>query len=128
MYQISKFLKHVEKDIFLEGCQPDSSFTTSYNQKFKDSTIDGLIKKVMDDLNITDPKNVLIDSCGELGRLDFQVYEDSEGCYASDSEIEQWKKGKIELFLCNYVCHVQKIESVICLAELVTDKNLYSTN
>ena len=43
----------------------------------------------------------------------FARTEDKNGCYASESEIEQWKKGEIKLYSAIYAVRISKVESIL---------------
>lgn len=49
---------------------------------------------------------MLLDDCGEIGRLDILVYEDAQGCRASTAETALWKQGKCRLWLATYTFRI----------------------
>lgn len=121
--------KFAELDIYADGCQPDRPSHDSGADYFEAETVDGLIAKLAEHVNQKDLSNVILDSCDERGRVDIQVYEDSDGYAADAHDLAQWKEGKKELWLACYTFHVERIETSddFTLADSVADKTIYSS-
>ena len=109
-YETDGFICHSEEDVFNKGCQPDTSKSWFSNQRFTDQTLSGLVQQLKDTFNpLGDNMDILLNSCEEDGRIDIQVLEDEDGCYARSSEIEKWKIGQKRLWLSTYSFQVEKV-------------------
>lgn len=110
-YQIEGFLKTSQKDTYENGCIGE--YQSDYIQcKITAFTLSELIKKCKEFTN-GDLSEELIES----SRLDFHVMENPDGCPASEYEFEQFKASRIDLYLCDYSCIVQKVENADLTAE-----------
>lgn len=127
-YKIKNFLKISDEDIFSSGCTLDNSSTTCIEYETRAEELDTLIKEVIDFLSMNDTADVLINSCGENGRIDFQVYETIRGKSATRRDMNLWKEGKLRLWLCTYSCNVTRIteETDFDLTENVKDISIYT--
>lgn len=110
-YRLTLSIKHSSQDIYKEGCLPDSDETTFLEHDFDAGSISACVAKAAKFLGITDKDNILINSCDEPGRIDFQVMEDSQGLPASERELKHWKTGDCKLWLCNYSAYIHKVVS-----------------
>ena len=114
MLQISHFLKSSDEDTYKDGCLLDSSQVTSFEMNFEAENQEDLITSVMDFIGIDSREDVLIDPCeDDASRIDFQVYEDSEGIPASKNDFDLWKQGKMRLWLCNYSTRVNSVSPFV---------------
>jgi hypothetical protein len=107
-YETGIGLKHVEQDIFNDGCQPDTAITFEANEAFVANSIEVLINEIKTQFDVTD-ESLLLDSCEEKGRIDVQTLETDDGIKASDRDIDSWKKGEKRLWMCTYSYNVQKV-------------------
>lgn len=114
MYIVNGLLKTIEEEIWETGCTRKYNFhQIDYN--FSHEFIDGLVNELK---TFTGSEDYELDSCEEKGRIDFQVYEDENGCPASEKYILEWKAGNKRLWLCTYTAYILKCE-VISLKELL---------
>lgn len=127
-YEIKNFLKISDEDIFSSGCTLDNSSQRFIEFEVIEDSLDKLIKNVMDFLSIRNAEDVLINSCGENGRIDFQVYETMRGKSATGRDMNLWKEGKLRLWLCTYSCNVTRIteETNFDLTTHLNDITLYT--
>ena len=127
-YQITDFYKFSEIDNYENGCDPDSTQQVSIDYLIQSQDINDLIDKAMSFVGVSDFQNVLLNSCGENGRLDIQVYETEIGEAATQWNIEQWEKGNLTLYHCTYSAQVSLIteNDNIDLLSLVNDKSKYA--
>ena len=107
MYTIGTILKHSELDLYAEGCQPETSQSTSFELNIKKLTLEGVLKELQSYLGESYQINPIGD---ELNRIDFQRMEDEEGLEATKGEIELWEEGKIKLWLVDYTVYIYKLE------------------
>lgn len=59
---------------------------------------------IVDLLNYFDaqPDALLINACGEAGRIDLQRMENAEGSPASSADLQNWRDGKLDLWSAIY--------------------------
>ena len=98
-----------EVDVHEEGCTPGTDICNTGSDRFKADSIEGLISKLMEFAGAGDAGAVLRDSCDEEGRVDIQVYETATGP-ASDHDVDEWKAGRITLWLVTYTFQVEEVE------------------
>jgi hypothetical protein len=107
MYRVSTILKHAEKDNYKEGCDPSTSQLMDFELNIKRPTLDALFKE----LKIYLGEYFQIDPCGDAAdRVDFTRTENERGEEPTESELEQWKKGNLDLWLVDYTCYIEKTE------------------
>lgn len=110
MYEINGWIKFAEKDDWEEGCDPDTRFSFSGDDRFSADTIDDLLKEVRDFLGVPDDYAFDLDPIDEgEGRADISFLENAGGCHASERDIEQWKKGECDLWAACYTFHVEEV-------------------
>jgi hypothetical protein len=109
MYEINGYTKFGERDVYGDGCQLDGGFSFSDSCDFKDDTLKGLLEQVwfFTDGNMDCTE---LDACDEPGRIDVQIMEDSDGIKATNSQLEQWRQGEIELYSVTYIFDVSFVE------------------
>ena len=127
-YKIKNFIRVSDEDIYSSGCTLDNSSAAWVEYEGREEKLDNLIKGVIDFLSIHNAECVLINSCGENGRIDFQVYETMRGKSATRRDMNLWKEGKLRLWLCTYSCNVTRIteETDFDLTENVKDISIYT--
>lgn len=108
-YKAENLFKFAEEDIFSEGCIPETSFSIPLDMEFTGVTAQEVITKIQSFLCIMDESAILLDSCEEPGRVDFQVCEDVDGVPANDYDIQQWKEGRMRLYHCTYTAYISHI-------------------
>lgn len=86
----------------------DQGIIGDYNSHFIDysfnaETIEELINKLIE---FTGHDDVCLNAYGEIGRIAIQGMEDSHGCKASPSELDEWKKGNMKLWAVTYSFNV----------------------
>lgn len=110
LYEANGWLKIAEKDNYNDGCNTDSSIHNEGGDRFCAGTLKDLISQLMQFAGTDDYESVLLDSCGEDGRVDIQIMENDEGMTPSKSEMEQFKVGKRDLWLSGYIFHVEVVD------------------
>lgn len=124
IYETRGWVKTAEEDIYDDGCQPDSARSTSGSDVFTGETQRELIDKLMEFADVGRKyENVLINSCGEMGRIDIQSLETTYGNPASDFEIDEWKKGRVRLWDVTYLFRVEYVAREIALIEKDPERN-----
>lgn len=108
MFIANGYLKFREEDVWEDGCQPDTAETSFETEVFKGSTLEGLINKLRTEFEIESKEDVLLDSCGDKGRLDIQRMEDCDGNIASLRQIDRWKRGNQQLWACTYIFNIEE--------------------
>jgi hypothetical protein len=125
-YQITGFTKFAEIDVFQDGCQPESGQSHYFDSLIQNTDIDSLIETAMGLLGVEDKKNVILNACEDIGRIDLMAYERDSGLSASESDMAQWRDGKLQLWSVIYTAHITQImESDIDLTGLVSNPENY---
>lgn len=114
MYMIKGIHKFAELDNWEHGCD-GKGYDDYIDYTLQSETIGGILQELVD---FCDSNDWELDAWEEIGRVDVQVYEDNGGCKASERELEEWKQGKIDLWLCTYTAYIVKCEPVNLLEEL----------
>jgi len=60
-----------------------------------------LLQELLDFTN-AEKDAVLLNSCGDLGRVDIQTTEKANGKRASGKDFEKFQLGEIDLYACTY--------------------------
>lgn len=108
-YEVKGFLKHFEEDSFSEGCLPHTGGMTSDSTlHWAAADIPGLIEQLRV-FTGADKEGVLLDSCGEAGRVDCLLLEDAEGTPASQSQVDRWKQGDLKLYAVTYSFNIERV-------------------
>lgn len=95
MYEVRGWVKFTEEDDWEKGCLPETGHTFGGEDTFTHGTEAGLIEKLMAFAGTDDKSAVLINACGEDGRIDICTTETTYGFGLSKFQLEQWKRGEI---------------------------------
>lgn len=109
-YQTQGWMKFYEEDTYKDGCIGTGS-SNSGNEVFTANTIGGLLDKLRCFTNCVSNRDILLDSCEEIGRVDIQTMEDDNGNTITPHQYAQWKQNKCRLWACTYTFHVELIHS-----------------
>ena len=115
MYQVECFTKIAEKDDYLEGCDPETTFAVSFDIKFKDNSICNLISSILEHFEVKE-YSIISEDVIEFSRL-----ENNEGYVPSKSELERWKKGSGGIWNANYQCEIFEVSPVNVLMEITKE-------
>lgn len=118
-YQAEGWFKMAEEDIYEDGCQPNSGSVSDGKDIFKAETLDGLFKELLS-FTGAETKEMQLNSCDELGRVDICTMENDYGYSASKQQLAEWKDGKIQLWYCIYTFTVEKITAETVNLEEIT--------
>lgn len=108
MYIVDGCYKIAEKDSWENGIIGDCQ-DTHIDLIFKAHTLGALLADLKEFAGHDD---VLLNSCGDIGRIDIQGLEDEEGIVPSKKEMALWKEGKFTLYAVIYTFYVYKAELV----------------
>ncbi len=109
MLIIHGYVKMIEKDDWENGCDPDSTQTFFVDQfEISSSDEDGIIKAIKIEFDAEDG-GLLLNSCGEAGRVDVQLMEDEDGNKATKRDMDLFKLNQKQLWLATYTMYVQKV-------------------
>lgn len=109
--------KHVERDSWKNGCDPDSGrFTMMTRITVTASSVTELRKKLCDVYALPEDDGGWAfapapDDPGR-GRLIYSRHEDDEGSPPSESQREAWKRGETTLWLADFAFEVAAYEPV----------------
>lgn len=95
-YHIPTFCAFSEEDNYERGCEGGGS-SYVYDHSFDAASEEALIGFVCNHFDV-ERDAIELNACEEDGRIDIARMEDANGCNASQSEIESWKKGKTRLW------------------------------
>ena len=111
-YRTKGYLKLSEQDEYNNGCLPDTGL--KYFDSLHSLSNNTLIETLYDIRTFlgAEKEDVLINACGEDGRVDVFVLENYNGDRASSIELGQWRKGEIKLYHCTYSFTIENCESV----------------
>ncbi len=107
-YEVKGWLKFADEDVYSKGCIPGGSAFSGMD-RFESNTVEELLQELMDFCGQSNKENVLLNSCGEDGRIDIQGLEDGDGTIASAPEIVKWKRGKQRLWAVTYIFRVEYV-------------------
>ena len=110
MFEVNGWTKYAEEDVFAEGCVGRGASFGDNNMRFQGSTLQDLIKSLMEFTGVDHEDCVVLDACDEEGRIDIQLFETAEGNAASYSDIEKWRDGELRLWLVDYTFRVEQVE------------------
>ena len=108
-YESNGWFKMVEKEEYEYGCTGTAQGFAG-NERFSSDTLEGLIDKINAFVGNDDHQNILLDSGGEIGRVDIQVRETDDGYPAGKQDFTAWRAGEQELWLACYTFHCEKVE------------------
>lgn len=108
MLKTNGFLKMVEVDDFENGCDPDTAQQSYDDTRFIGANEQEIIEKIKDYYGVKD-NALILNSCGENGRIDIQRIENANGDSASTSEIKRWKMGELTLYAAYYSANVEEV-------------------
>lgn len=112
-----------QEDHFQNGCIGKTQMNGGH-ETFTGPTIEKLIEQIASFVDQDNFKNITLDACEEAGRLEISVYQCEDGSSASEDEVQQWREGKLRLWLADYSFNILSTEKVV-LSRNVTDKTLY---
>ena len=77
-YQVRGWMKFYEEDTYHSGCIGTGS-SNNGNDVFTGNTVPELLDKLRCFTNVVSNRDILLDSCDEVGRIDMQTMEDDNG-------------------------------------------------
>lgn len=113
MYEVIGFHKDAERDNWEMGCDPHSCVTYSDNMmRWTAETVPELLEQLAAFLGLSEAEARevrLLNSCDEVGRVDFQIIENDDGMHPTAAQLKAWKAGEIDLWLATYTFHVERV-------------------
>jgi hypothetical protein len=108
---VNGFQKFTEQDDYNEGCLPGTGSSAVIDYRIIEATIDAIRERVAAFIGC-EVKDLDLDACDEIGRIDAGRMENAEGDEASSWELDTFKTGESTLFYAVYTCYVEKCELV----------------
>lgn len=107
-YEIIGITKYAEEDSFERGCLPDTTACdTTVCFDIGRLGVQGESQKeaIEELIHHFGAFGATIEDCIEIDedQVSLAVMENSDGHYASESELEEWKEGKTRLWYCTYI-------------------------
>lgn len=109
MFEVDGWHKHGEKDHYQHGCDPDDYVSFGGNDRFSAPTIPDLLVKLRAFVGVDDDYEIELDACDDEGRVDIQVLETNDSYVATERQIEEWKRGELDLWCSTYTFVVQEV-------------------
>lgn len=106
-YESKGCLKIAELDHFVNGCHGKAQ-TMWIDVRASGETLDD-VKTAVRDFCMCGEDALEINACDEAGRIDAQVTENADGNPPSESELEQWKAGELELYAVTYSFQFEQV-------------------
>lgn len=100
MYECNGFLKMAQRDNFEKGCY-GASHDSWVDFPIKRKTLTEIIDVIIGVIGC-EREAITINACDEIGRIDAQVTENDQGLQPTSREWEQFKRGAIDLWMCDY--------------------------
>jgi len=109
MYESNGCIKFAEVDQWGDGCiDSPLNYSIFVNYQVKGETLKD-IKQAIADFTSCGIEGMDINSCDEIGRIDAQVMENTEGYPASEHELALWKEGNCTLFAVTYSFQFEEV-------------------
>lgn len=110
-YEVRGYTKHIEEDNYEYGCDPKTSRVYTTEIQFQADSVEKLLVQLAGHCGVAGDKDAItLNACDEVGRVDIQLLENSQGTTASKPELEAFKKGKCRLWLADYSFCIEKVE------------------
>lgn len=109
MFMCTSVEKRASVDDFETGCETHSRTILCDDCCIRSESLAGLLKAVGDRYGL-EIDDVWIGAI-EDGRLSFNQLECEDSSTPDDSEMAEWKLGKLKLYLCDYDFQVEKLVS-----------------
>jgi len=110
VYRADGFFKMSDEDIYSEGCIPNSGSCFSSHEVFRSHNLDSLLDTIARFVG-AERKDIEVNACDEVGRVDICMMENESGYPATQKEIELWKQGKTRLWDSIYSFQVYEYEA-----------------
>ena len=123
-YQITGIHAHIKVDDISKGLI--NLETKSENEYYHKLTISAksqskLLEKIKHHFEVdgVSKGNILLNSCGESGRIDVQRFENNSGELANAKQLEDFTEGRRTLNFATYTMHLEKVQSVTWSDDLI---------
>ena len=122
-YIIKGYIAHSEIDNWDQGCIGSAKTEWDDGLTLQSDSLRGLLDTLKAEFRAISDEDFLLDSCGEEGRLDLQVYQREPFKIGKPSEdtIAKWKAGGIDLWLTCYSFQVEKVITGFSIADEVQE-------
>lgn len=113
MYCINGVMKYVEQDDFDKGCIGNNS-ECSISINLRSATIEDLLKQFASFFGV-EVKDLSLDVCDEIGRIEAQLQENDDGNEPSQAQLHAWKQGEGRMWAATYTGYVYECKPVSVL-------------
>lgn len=110
-YQINNFRKFSEEDNWEEGCILNTGQSQDVSAYFRGETATDVIQQAAKFLGV-ETDDIEYNVYNEPGRVDFVTLEDKNGHSLTQSEFEQFKRGKFRAWYAIYSAFVETVTRV----------------
>lgn len=101
VYEVNGWVKLSEEDKWEEGCIPDTGGFTCGEDRWTAPTIRTLVSQLMEFCSVTDMDDLVIFE-DDPNQLHITVHENAYGSPLTDSQREEWKRGRVTAWDCIY--------------------------
>jgi hypothetical protein len=124
-FQVRGYSAFSEEDHYEQGCiGPAKHENEGHALVMYGKTFDELLDLIKIQFSVPDDESFLLDSCGDIGRLDLQVMqrEPFDISKLSPQTLQRWKAGKKKLYLTCYTFYVEQVNVELELSTLTERK------
>jgi hypothetical protein len=109
MYEVNGWWKYAEQDHWKTGCDPDSGYSFSGDDRIYALSISEMLQKLRGFVGVDDDYEIELDACDEDGRVDISVMETNDSYTPTPRQIEEWKRGELALWYSTYTFDVKEV-------------------
>ena len=122
-YRIKGYIAHSEIDNWDQGCIGPAKTEWGDGFTLESDSLRSLLDTLKAEFRGISDEDFLLDSCGDEGRLDLQVYQREPFKIGKSSEatVSKWKAGEIDLWLTCYSFQVEKVVTGFSLVDEVQE-------
>lgn len=111
MFESSSVSLFSEVDIFEDGCQPGTGYSSNYPLDIRADTLEEFLEKLGEHCLWRKPLqgDYELNACEEPGRIDMAVMTTPDHYPATPSQLNEWKQGLRELRYSVFTVRVKKV-------------------
>lgn len=122
-YCIKGYIAHSEIDNWDQGCIGPAKTELGDRYSCEATSLRDLLDTLKAEFRVISDEDFLLDSCGEDGRLDLQVYQREPFKIGKllEATVSNWKAGEIDLWFTCYSFQVEKVVTGFSLVDEVQE-------
>lgn len=114
-YRCTHMTKEVEEDSFERGLEGPRSISDSRGMHIEAETIAQLIHKIKKETALEFSEvflPVATEPGDSVGIFCTTVMEDADGNVPTPRQMNLWRRGKLKLYACEYIFHIEKVQTL----------------